>query len=472
MAYRYGNREQVNLFPPSLEEYVDAHDAVRAFDAFIEALDVERLGLSIDESQVGNSSYDPVAMLKLLVYGYTYGFRSSRKLERAVRHNVSFIWLVGGLRPDHKTIAEFRRRNRGVLRKVLKEASRVCLRLGLIEGNTLFVDGSKIRANASLRNTWDTRRCRRALEAIDRRIESILNECERTDAQESGQGSLVDMGEELCDQQKLRERVTGILQELQESGRSSLNTTDPDSIRTRSSRGAHAGYSAQIAVDNKHGLIANTDVVARSEDQGQFAEQVEAAAETLGKQPESAVADAGYHNPQELKKVHDKGTSVVVPSPTHNADEPEDFYHRKGFVYSSERDEFTCPEGQRLRFMGVDKKKHRRRYCIEDPQLCLQCGRFGTCTTSRRGRWINRHIDEDLIQELAENYRNNEALYAKRKSRVELPFGHIKANMNMSTLLVRGLEGAKAEFGLMATSFNITRAINILGVQGLVARLA
>ena len=472
MAYRYGNREQVNLFPPSLEEYVDAEDPVRAFDAFVEALDVEQLGLDMDQSRVGNSSYDPVAMLKLLVYGYTYGFRSSRKLERAVHHNVSFMWLVGGLRPDHKTISEFRRNNRGVLRRALKEAARVCLRLGLIEGNTLFVDGTKIRANASLSNAWDKRRCKRALEAIDRRIESILNECDRTDAQEHAQGSLVHMGEELSNQRKLRDRVAGILQELQQSGRSSLNTTDPDSIRTRSGRGAHAGYSAQIAVDDKNGLIANADVVAKSEDQGQFAEQVQSATETLGKQPESAVADAGYYNPQELKKVHEQGTSVVVPSPIHNIQKPGDRYHREGFTYDRERDEFTCPEGHRLRSMGVHKKKHRKRYCIEDSRLCLECRRFGTCTRSRRGRWINRHIDEDLIQELAENYRSNEALYARRKTRVELPFGHIKANMNMSTLLMRGIQGARAEFGLMATSFNITRAINILGVQGLTARLA
>jgi transposase len=471
MAYRYGNREQVNLFPATIEEYVPADDPVRAFDAFVEALDTKALGLELDDSQVGNSSYDPMAMLKLLVYGYTYGFRSSRKLERAVHHNVSFMWLVGGLRPDHKTISEFRRCNRGVLRTVLKEAARVCLRLGLIEGNTLFVDGTKIRANASLSNTWDERRCRRTLEAIDRRIEGILNECDRTDAQEDAQGSIVHMDEELKSRKKLRERVAGILDDLKKSGRSSLNTTDPDSIRTRSGRGAHAGYNAQLAVDDKHGLIANADVVVKSEDTVQFADQIHDAAETLGKQPESAVADAGYYSPQELKKVHDKGISVVVPSPIHNASRPVDRYRRDGFTYDHERDEFTCPEGHRMRLMGQHGKR-RRGYCIESAKLCRECCRFGTCTTSRRGRWINRHNDEDLIQELAENYRNNEELYAKRKTRVELPFGHIKTNMNVSTLLMRGMLGAKAEIGLAATGFNITRAINILGVQGLVARLA
>jgi transposase len=95
MAYKYGNRYQMKLFPQSIEEYISQEDPVRAYDAFVEALSLEALGIIWDENQVGNSEYDPRAMLKLLVYGYSYGIRSSRKLERATHHNVSFIWLMG-----------------------------------------------------------------------------------------------------------------------------------------------------------------------------------------------------------------------------------------------------------------------------------------------------------------------------------------------------------------------------------------
>ena len=116
---------------------------------------------------------------------------------------------------------------------------------------------------------------------------------------------------------------------------------DPDCIRTRSSRGAHAGYSTQIVVDDGNGMIVSSDVVAESGDSGQFAQQIERAAETLGKQPDNAVADAGYHNCRELKKVHEQGISVVVPSPLHNSKNPEDRYHREGFVYDREEDVFT-----------------------------------------------------------------------------------------------------------------------------------
>ena len=110
MAYRFGNREQLGLLPPSIEEYVTAEDPVRVYDAFVESLNFAELGIEVDEDQVGNPEYDPKAMMKLLVYGYSYGVKGSRKLERECHHNLSFLWLMGGLKPDHKTIAEYRRR--------------------------------------------------------------------------------------------------------------------------------------------------------------------------------------------------------------------------------------------------------------------------------------------------------------------------------------------------------------------------
>ena len=197
MAYRYGNREQVSMFPASIEEYVGEEAPVRAYDAIVDALDFNSIGIKVDENQVGNPEYDPVSMLKLLLYGYSYGVRSSRKLERETHYNVSFIWLMGGLKPDHKTIAEFRRGNKKALKKVLKQCARLCIKFGLIEGNTLFIDGSKIRANAGIHNTWTRKKCNKVLNKIDKRIDEILKECNDIDEQENGQPSLVKLKEEL-----------------------------------------------------------------------------------------------------------------------------------------------------------------------------------------------------------------------------------------------------------------------------------
>ncbi|MBC8392136.1 MAG: transposase, partial [Deltaproteobacteria bacterium] len=169
MAYRYGDRCQKTLFPQSIDEYIPNDAPVRAYDVIISSLNFDELGVKVDPHKVGCPQYDPKVMLKLLVYGYSYGVRSSRKLEREANYNLSFIWLTGGLKPDHKTIAEFRRKNKTALQKVLKQSARLCIKLGLIEGNTLFVDGTKIRANASMRNNWTEQRCQKSLKNIDKR---------------------------------------------------------------------------------------------------------------------------------------------------------------------------------------------------------------------------------------------------------------------------------------------------------------
>lgn len=121
----------MELFPPSIEGYISSEDPVRVYDAFVEYLDFQGLGIEIDPHKIGNPAYDPKTMLKLLVWGYSYGIRSSRKLERAVHHNVSFMWLMGGVKPDHKTIANFRTDNKLALKKVLKQCARLCLKLSL-----------------------------------------------------------------------------------------------------------------------------------------------------------------------------------------------------------------------------------------------------------------------------------------------------------------------------------------------------
>jgi transposase len=201
-----------------MEDYIVPDDPVRAYDAFIGALDFRDLGITLDANKVGNSEYHPHAMLKLLVYGYSYGIRSSRKLERACHHNLSFIWLTSGLKPDHKTIAEFaefRRKNKKALANVLKQCAKICIKLNLIEGNTLFLDGSKVRANASISNTWTRKRAQKALEHIDKNIKDILTQCDTVDNAEKGLGSLVTMDKELKDQKILKSKVKKLLCRLQ-----------------------------------------------------------------------------------------------------------------------------------------------------------------------------------------------------------------------------------------------------------------
>lgn len=480
--YRCGNREQISLFPPSIEEYVTVEDPVRAYDAFVEALNLSDLGIDKHHGQAGNAPYDPKAMLKLMVYGPSYGWLSSRKLERATHHNVSFMWLMGGLRPDHKTISEFRRRNKEAIKKVMKQCARLCIKLDLIEGNILFVDGTKIRANAGRDKSYSREHYEKSLKKIDERIDELFNECEQADEAERDQESWVKMGEELKDKGVLRSKIEDMLnqfkREEEDMGKapSRINQTDPDCSLMRSIQGSHASYNVQSVVDDKHGLIVNTDVVSEATDVNQFTEQIVQAEGVTGKECKVASADAGYANTENLEKIDGRGTTkVIVPSQRQALHEGEDAFSKSHFTYNKEGDCYYCPEGKKLHYRGKFEKGSKLAYDIGDGSICRACKNYGMCTKAKNGRRIIRLAKEELKEKLERQYDEAESqeIYARRKTRVEHPFGHIKRNLGLKNFLLRGREAVKAEVSIAGTCFNIARMITIFGgVQAFIERIS
>lgn len=473
MAYRYGDRSQLALFPPCVEDYVPKDAAVRAYDAMVDALDFKELGLELDSDNVGNPQYDPKAMLKLHVYGTSYGIRSSRKLEREVHYNISFIWLMGQLKPDHKTIAEFRRKNKKTIAKVLQQCARMCIKLGLIEGNTLFVDGSKIRANASLKNRWTKERCEEALKKADERIADILEECENTDLMEKDHPSLVKLREDLADHEALKTKVRDILKELKDEDKKEHNTTDSDCTTMRNRQGTYSGYNAQIVVDGKHSLIVSADAVNDSNDIKQFAKQIDQANQILESPCKTACADSGYSKVDELDKIDLKGIKVVVPSHRQASGIKPGRFDKDNFTFDKDNNCFICPEGHTIVFHHSDRTSRSNEYRMDDPRHCQKCRHYGQCTKNNRGRVIRRLWNEALRLHFENEYSKPESqdVYKLRQQKVEHPFGHIKRNLKFDSCLMRGLDGANAETSLAATCFNMARMITIFGVTDLIQKL-
>lgn len=280
----------MTFLPPTIDEYIGPEDPVRVYDAFVEAIDLQELGIPVQPYKAGAQEYHPTSMLKLFTYGYSYGNRSSRKLERACHHNLSFQWLMSGLKPDYRTIARFRSEYKGAIKNVLKQCVRLCIKLDLIEGNTLFIDGSKFRANASINNTWTDKRCEARLEKISKNIDRLVDEAERMDKQEQD-----------------------IAKSLKETGKSSINTTDQECVKAKGRQGTHASYNAQIAVDEKHGLIASGEAVSEKNDLNQFHNQLSHASENLGNKPRQACSDSGYFSLKDVNQVPE-GITVIMPS--------------------------------------------------------------------------------------------------------------------------------------------------------------
>src|SRR3989338_4767622 len=372
MAYKIGNRRQITFFPPTIDEYIGSEYPVRVYDAFVDALNIEELGISVRcDNAAGSHEYYPKAMFKLIIYGYSYGNRSSRRLERACHHNLSFIWLMSGLKPDYRKIARFRSENKEAIKNILKQSVKLCIKLGLIEGNTLFIDGSKFRANASIKNTWTDKRCEDYFEKIAKT--------------------------------------------LKETKKSSINTVDRDCVKAKGRQGTHASYNAQIVVDEKHGLIVSSDAVSENNDLNQFHNQLKEASKVIGDKPKAACSDSGYFSLKDLKQVSE---DIMVVMPTQKQAQKENNIHpvkpfdKEQFQYDSTKDEYVCPEGKRLRNIGIAFSDSRKRAYKTDGKDCRVCPHFGVCTPSRDGRRIVRMLEEPLKEHLEAIYHSIREGYA------------------------------------------------------------
>lgn len=489
MAYKVNERCQMNLFPATINDYVSADDPVRVYDAFVGKLNFDELGIPLEPIKAGAREYYPKDMLKLIIYGTSYGIRTSRKLERACYHNVSFMWLMSNLKPDYRTIARFRARYKEAIKKVLRQCVHMCIELGLIEGNTLFTDGSFFRANASIKNTWTEERCKKHLKKTFKRIDRLVEESIDADNAQEEQKSLVKIDKELANKAELEKKMQNIISSLKETQNDSINTTDPECVKVKGRQGTHAGYNAQITVDEKHGLIVNSESVDHNQDANLFSQQVKEASQVLNKKPKVASADSGYHSLEDLDQV-DKDIALVMPSQKQAQEEnghPLSPFDKDKFTYNPQKDEYICPEGKSLKYQTSAPVRSKPRHWIErfkksnpsrckqyraNPEDCRTCRHFKKCTSSAVGRQISRFEQEDLKHRLEATYKSPEGqkIYKLRKEKVELPFGHMKRNLQAGQFLLRGKAGTNAELAILSTCFNIARMITIIGVPTLVLK--
>ena len=486
MAYKYSDRMQVNLFPPVIDDLVGAEHPVRVYDAFIESLDVEQIGIAIEPVQQGAVAYHPHVLLKILIYGYSYGIRSSRKLERACHDNISFQWLTGALKPDYRTIGRFRSVHKKAIKNILKQSVRMCLEFDLIEGNTVFIDGSAFRANASIKHHWTKEKYRKHLKELDEHIEQLVDQMEQLDAREEDKGSLVRVAPQLQDAQARKERMNQLLQRLEDKEQEhkrqttrtteqTLNHADHESVKMKSRQGTHACYNVQMAVDQKHGMIISADATSQASDAHQLNPHIEQVKETLGRYPKEVCSDAGYYDLDHLSQTP-PGIALIIPSQEQSrrekSDQPEKPFDKKNFQYNSQEDTYKCPGGKTLILTTIDPRRHSRIYQARASD-CRSCQHFMTCTKSLHGRRISRSQYYRLEEQLAQEYQSplGQEIYKQRKERAEVPFGHFKHNLAAPAFLLKGRHGTGAEVSLLSCCFNIARMITILGTQKLICKL-
>jgi transposase len=470
------NRQQEMLLPPCVDEYVSQNNPVRAIDAYVDTLDLQALGFANSQPVMGagQPAYDPAALLKLYLYGYLQGIRSSRKLEREAGRNLEVIWLVEGLRPTYKTIADFRKVNGAALKAANRDFLLLCKELELFGGEQVAVDGSFFKADASKPKIYTEDKLNQQLEELDKKIADYQQALAEQDADDdrTGQGSLVEDRQLQQKLERLQNRQTEkkvLLQQLKDSGDKQVSVVDKDA-RLLTKRGQTiAGYNVQIVVDDRHKLIVAEEVCQDGNDVHQLAPMLAKAQNILQSENLTGLADSGYYEGNQLKTCEDQHITVYVAIPDKSkAIAAKGRLTRDQFSYDPEQNCYRCPQGNPLTASDKAHQKngkwltHYKSKAVD----CRQCPLREQCLGEKSAiKQIQRWEHEAVIERHQQRMDQKPGIMKKRAALAEHPFGVLKQRAGMNHFLMRGLEKCRGEFSLMVLGYNFTRVLNSLGVD-------
>lgn len=472
------NRQQELLLPPCVDEYVSQNNPVRAIDAYVNTLDLQALAFTNSQSVIsaGQPAYDPAALLKLYLYGYLQGIRSSRKLEREASRNLEVMWLIEGLRPTYKTIADFRKGNGEALKAANRDFLLLCKELALFGGEQVAVDGSFFKADASKTGIYTEDKLNKQLEALDTKIADYQQALAEQDAADdrAGQGSLVEDGQLQQKLERLRDKQAekkALLQQLKDSADKQVSTVDQDA-RLLTKRGQTvAGYNVQIVVDDQHKLIVAEEVTQDGNDAHQLAPMLTKAQDILQSENLTGLADSGYYEGNQLKTCEDQHITVYVAIPDKSkAIAAKGRLTREQFSYDPEQNCYRCPQGKPLTAGGKPHRKNGKRLTRYRSKAsdCAQCPLREQCLSEKATlKQIQRWEHEAVIERHRERLKQKPGIMKKRGALAEHPFGVLKHRAGMNHFLMRGLAKCRGEFSLMVLGYNFTRLLNILGVDAL-----
>ena len=372
MGYKEkANRDQIMLLPDSVEEYVSEDNPVRVIDAFIDGLDMKALEFTKSiPAATGCPAYDPKDLLKLYVYGYYNRIRSSRKLMTECGRNIEVMWLMGKLRPDFRTISDFRKENAKSLKLVFKEFVKLCDKLKLYNKEVSYVDGTKFRAQNSNDKCFNKDALDRKLANIDEKIAAFLKSMDETDEREVDEALTAEQVKAALEELTARkEKYEGYRDYLKYSGETQILETDPEARRMHSRNGFHCSYNVQAAVDSGSHLIAEYEVTNHNTDQGLLHKVGEMTKEALGVETIEVVGDKGYESREDILNCLYNG---IVPNVALKYDKNERIYNLnyEEADITDEIRESTKPEDiQKCLHAGVHVQRISKQFYLEPTQL-------------------------------------------------------------------------------------------------------
>ena len=469
------DRGQSTLFPECLEDWVEENNPVQVIDVFVDELDLGELGFDgVAPEATGRPSYHPSVLLKLYIYGYLNRVQSSRRLEREAGRNVEMMWLTGRLVPDHKTIADFRKDNGGAIRKVCARFIMLCRALGLFTEVSVAIDGSKFKAVNNRDRNFTRAKMERRMTQIEESVARYLRDLDSADRQEPTEApetKTTRLKEKIAKLKEEMQRLYGLKTRMLATPDQQISLTDPDarSMATSGRGSGVVGYDVQVAVDTEHHLIITHAVTNVGSDRAQLAHMAKETQATLEATDLDVIADRGYFSSQEILACDKAGITVTLPKPMTSNAKAEGRFGKQDFRFVAEEDVYVCPAGEKLacHYTTEENGLALRRYWTNVCQNCTIKNRCTTAKERRITRWEHEHVLEAVQQRLDEHPEK----MRQRRETVEHPFGTIKARMGATHFLMKTLPRVASEMALHVLAYNLTRVMNLMGTQPLIAAM-
>ncbi len=468
------SRTQTTLLPECLDDYISDDNPVRVVDVFVEELNLVKLGFeSATASATGRPAYHPATLLKIYIYGYLNRLQSSRRLERETERNLELIWLTGRLRPDFKTIADFRKDNGPAIRRICSQFIVLCRNLKLFSEAIVAIDGSKFKAVNNRDKNFTEHKLKARMAQIEESVGRYLSELDRADRNPAAvsEGRVSRLKEKVSRLKEQMRRLEDIGEQLQAAPDHQVSLTDPDarSMATSGRGTGMVGYNVQTVVDARHHLIVAHQVTNVGHDRQQLSTMAQQAVQATGNQALTVLADRGYFNGEQIRECEQQGISTLVPKPLTSNNKAAGLFDKRDFTYLAERNEYRCPAGQGAiwRQTTVEKGMTLHRYWSS---ACPKCPMKAQCTTGTNRR-VTRWEHEDILERMQERLEQNPDASRQRRSTVEHPYGTLKAWMGATHFLTKTLPRVSTEMSLHVLAYNLKRMMKIQGIKALIAML-
>lgn len=467
----------------TLECLVDQESVVRVVDVFVDFAEEDKLGFKADRQITGRPSYPVRTFIGLYIYGYLNKLRSSRDLEKACKTNVELWWLLRGQKPCYKTIANFRKDNKKGFRNLFVKFRSFCKQMDLYGKEVIAVDGSKFRAQNSMKNNYTEKKIDRHLEYINDKEEEYIKGLDEQDKLEAikdptTHDRLTQLAERKLTYEQLKEK-------LLESKETQISTTDPDARALPIKMSiVEVAYNLQSVVDAKNKLIVDYEITNKS-DYRALAPMAVKAKSALGLKEEDTLivlADKGYHTGEQMQTCHNHNidTLVAIPRRPKQVDKTKPANLRKeNFAFDGEKEIYRCPSGEKLTKQATYQRKDRTgklaqkfdRYSIKFSK-CKACKFLDQCVSKsnqlrHHGRYIDRYHTDQAVKRNEEFLKDNKELYKKRQAIVEHPFGTMKRGWGYTHTMMKTIPKVQTEFSIIMLCYNLRRAMSILGINGL-----